>query len=134
MLKNFDAPSREECTVDRLQSNTPLQALNLLNDPSFIEAARAYAEKTLKQADDSNAISYAFERALARPPGREELIFLREFYQREMQRYRNDPAAAQEFLAIGQSPVAVEEDSAEMAAMTSVTRVILNLHETVTRN
>jgi len=134
MLKNFDAPSREECTVDRLQSNTPLQALNLLNDPSFIEAARAFAERSLKQADENEAISYAFERALARPPGKEELTFLREFHQRELQRYRNDPTAAKEFLAIGQSPVAVSEDPAELAAMTSVTRAILNLHETVTRN
>ena len=133
MLKNFDAPSREECAVERSQSNTPLQALNLLNDPSFTEAARALAERVLGEAGGDSAIADAFERVLLRPPGAEERDTLHGFHDRELDRFHDDPAAAAAFLGIGQRPVPAACEPAELAAMTSVTRAILNLHETVTR-
>jgi hypothetical protein len=132
MLKNFDAPSREECTVERPQSNTPLQALNLLNDPSFTEAARGLAELVLAEAPD-DAIAAAFERALARPASTDERHLLRGLHEREMERFGADPAAAGELIAIGQRPAPADRDPVTLAAMTSVCRAILNLHETVTR-
>ena len=130
MMKNFDAPSREECAVDRMQSNTPLQALNLLNDPSFTEAARALAELVV---GSENAIAVAFERVLARPPSTEEVDLLRGLHERELKRFGEDPKAAGEFLRIGQRSVPANLDPVRLAAMTSVTRAMLNLHETVTR-
>jgi len=123
-LMAFDAPARDECTMDRPYSNTPLQALNLLNDPSYVEAARALAE-------NSKSVSDAFERVLSRLPTREEKSVLEQVLAVELTRISADPEAVESLLGVGLK--APSEVSADVAAMTAVARVILNLHETITR-
>jgi hypothetical protein len=132
----FDAPSREECTVERPRSNTPLQALVLLNDPSYVEAARAFAEHVLRDGgkETGSRLQYAYRRALGRPARPEEVAVLSELYERHLKQYQADQAAAQGVQTVGDHPAAKDLDAAELAAWTSVTRVLLNLHETMTRN
>jgi hypothetical protein len=132
----FDAPSREECTVERPRSSTPLQALVLLNDPSYVEAARVFAEHIIKEGGDTLAdrLTWAYRRALSREPRSEEAKVLSELYQKHYQDYRNDPQAARRLISSGESPVPQKVDISELATWTSVARVILNLHETITRN
>ncbi|MGD9644872.1 MAG: PSD1 and planctomycete cytochrome C domain-containing protein [Pirellulales bacterium] len=136
MLSAFDAPSREECTADRVRSNTPLQALVLLNDTEFVEAARVFAEHLLREAGTSPAerIDLAMRRLLARGARPAETQLLAALHERHLAEYRADPASAAELLAVGAHPAPAELDAAELAAWTSVTRALLNLHETVTRN
>jgi hypothetical protein len=132
-LLNFDAPSREECTVNRVNSNTPLQALDLLNDPIYVEAARYFAQNVLKNGG-VDAIDWAFERALGRRPAEKERQVLVKLYQESLTEFRADPKAAGDFIHTGEKPVDPHVKPAELAAMTAVTRAILNLHETITRN
>ena len=134
MLKAFDAPTREECSPERAGSNTPLQALNLLNDPSFTEAARALATHLLAEPAGANdLIARTFQRCLSRPPSAAETEILNRFHAAELERFTANPTEATEFLAIGALPVAKELPPAQLAAATSVARAILNLHETITR-
>ncbi|HXG23698.1 MAG TPA: DUF1553 domain-containing protein, partial [Chthonomonadales bacterium] len=135
-LAAFDAPSREECTVNRTVSNTPMQALVLLNDPIFVEAARVFAERMLREGGTTleQRITYAYERALSRPPRREEIAVLKQLYEKERIHYHIDREAAQRLIATGEWPVPIDLDSAELAAWTAVARAILNLHETITRS
>ena len=134
-LMLFDAPSREECTVNRSRSNTPLQALVLLNDPVFVEAARVLAQNTLAAAKDFDGrLDRAFWQTVSRPPSAPEREMLRRLYHRGLARFQQDPAAAREFLAAGEAPHPEGFDVAQLAAMTTVARAVLNLHETITRN
>jgi hypothetical protein len=131
----FDAPNREECTADRPRSNTPLQALVLLNDPNFVEAARVWGELIMRRptSDREQAFRGAWAEATARPPTAAELQVLENLWQQHVAEYRQDPAAAKSLLTIAGQPLPADLDQAELAAWTSVARVILNLHETVTR-
>ena len=131
MLANFDAPSREDCIALRTASNTPQQALTLLNDPTYVEAARVWAAR-LQGADDGAKIDTAFRTALARLPTAEERSGLLQFLARLRDEYARRPEDARSLLATGQSP-APAGDPVELAAWTSVCRVVLNLHETLTR-
>lgn len=134
MLKAFDAPSREECTAARARSNTPLQALVLLNDPTFIEAARVYAQRIMKHTPElEDRMSWAFENAVSRPPSAEIKQALHEVYQAHLAHYQEHPEAAAELLGQGQQPADKSLNVAELAAWTGVARVILNLHELTTR-
>lgn len=135
MLKAFDAPSREECTAARSRSNTPLQALTLLNDPTFVEAARVFAERIMKEGGGSveERIQWAYREAVSRPPDPDVAAELNRIYDKHLACYQQQTAAASELIAEGNAPVADELDTAEMAAWTSVARVILNLHETIMR-
>ncbi len=131
----FDAPSREECTVERPRSNTPLQALVLLNDPTYVEASRAFAERILKGGDTTEKrIEFAYRQALNRKPLPEETKLLAALVEKHWKEYQTDKAAAKALLSEGARPMAKEFDPAELAAWTSVARVVLNLHETITRN
>ena len=134
-LLAFDAPSREECTVNRPVSNTPLQALVLLNDPIYVEAARAFAEKIARQGGRGfdTRLAFAFESALARPPQPEETKVLRGLFEQQLKRYQADKDAARRFLTLPDAPAPTGTDP-EMAAWMQVSRAILNLHETLTRN
>jgi hypothetical protein len=134
-LAAFDAPSREECTVDRPRSNTPLQALVLLNDPTFVEAARGFAMRILDEGGDTvdERLRFAFHEALNRPPTDQEKHVLSELQKNHLAEYQAETNRAEELLDIGELPAAKDGDTAEMAAWTSVARVILNLHETITR-
>jgi hypothetical protein len=135
-LANFDAPTREECTVNRVNSNTPLQALDLLNDPIFVEAARVFAEDILGKGGKTldGQLAWAFERSLERKPAESELKVLRDLHRNAALHFETDRAGAAGLVAIGDSPVPKSMKPADLAAMTSVARVILNLHEAITRD
>jgi hypothetical protein len=134
-LRAFDAPSREECAVDRPRSNTPLQALVLLNDPTYVEAARTLAERTFRSdKDNKNRIQFVYHQVLARQAQPEEIALLENLYDKHLSDYRKDAKAAGALLHVGYRPAPADVPVAELAAWTSVARVILNLHETITRN
>ncbi|HEU0119208.1 MAG TPA: PSD1 and planctomycete cytochrome C domain-containing protein [Bryobacteraceae bacterium] len=136
-LVAFDAASREECTMNRTASNTPLQALVLLNDPSFVEASRVFAQHTLQQSPAKTGearAGWAFRRALGRAPNAEELGVLAELYQKALRKFDSDPAGAAAMLRVGDAPGLSGANAAELAATMTVTRAVLNLHETITRN
>jgi hypothetical protein len=135
-LLAFDAPSREECTVSRPRSNTPQQALVLLNDPTYVEAARAFAERILQEGgnDDSNKLNWAYQTALSRIVNPNEANVLLNVLAKHREAYQANPQAADEYLSVGRRPVAENVNKSELAAWTSVARIILNLHETITRN
>lgn len=132
----FDASCREECSADRVRSNTPLQALALLNDPCEVEAARVFAEKILKEGGktDAEKIEFAFTRALSRSPKpgeREILLNLVTQYRKSL---AQDPGAAKAFLSVGDKPPSGDLSEGELAAWGGVARALFNLHETITRN
>jgi hypothetical protein len=135
-LVAFDAPSREECTVERPRSNTPLQALVLLNDPIYLEAARALAERIVREGGSTieARIQFVYRQALNRAAVPVEEKTLSALYQRHLQQYRANRQAAVALLGVGEHPAPKSGDAAELAAWTSVARVILNLHEMITRN
>ena len=135
MLANFDAPMRDECTANRITSNTPQQALTLLNDPTFVEAARVLAARLIHEesADDQARISRAFELAVARPAKDGEKGSLAALLTSQREYYRANPAEAEKATHAGIAPVPADLDKAELAAWTMVCRVVLNLHETITR-
>lgn len=134
-LLAFDASSREECVVDRVTSNTPLQALVLLNDPTYVESARVLAEKVLRYGGPTvdERIDWTFSRTLTRQPKSQERKTLADLYRKQLDRYSADKTSAEKLVRIGEWPAAKDLNVAELAAWTSVARVVLNLHETVTR-
>ena len=134
-LNTFDAPDREFCTIRRPQTNTPLQALVLLNDPTYTEAARKVAERAMHDGGSSPAerIAYAFKLATARPPANDELKVLCETYDRRLARFKTNGDAAAKLLATGESPRDPKLDVAELAAYTTVASMVLNLDETITK-
>jgi hypothetical protein len=135
MLLAFDAPSREECTAERPISNTPRAALVLLNDPSFVEAARVFGERILLEApgDDRSRAAWAFRQALARRPEPQEVDVLVELAAGQLARYRREPEAAQALIGIGIHRRAVDLDPAQLAAWTMAARALFNLSEFITR-
>ena len=135
-LANFDAPTREECTVNRINSDTPLQALDLLNDPIFVEAAKVFAENILDQGGKTvdAQLAWAFQRSLERKPDEAELKVLRDLHRTAALHFETDKKGAADLLAIGEAPVPATMNQSDLAAMTSVARVILNLHEAITRD
>jgi hypothetical protein len=135
MLRAFDAPSREECTTSRATSNTPLGALTMLNDPSFVEAARVLATRAIDEGGDSDddRLTFAWRAALSRPPTDRERASLRRLLEAERDDYARNPSAALELRSTGLAPVPEHLEPAELAAWTVVCRAILNLHETITR-
>jgi cytochrome c553 len=134
-LRAFDAPSREECTAERARSNTPLQALALLNDPTYVEAARVLAAATIKKGGVSfeGRLRWAYQRVLTRDPHQQEEVTLRALYDGQGKRYAVDPEAAKKLVDVGLAPPDKGLDEVEHAAWIAVTRVLLNLHETITR-
>lgn len=129
----FDAPTRDICTVSRQNTNTPLQALVLLNDPQYIEAARVLAENLGGETSVENQIQSAFYRIVCRPPSTEETTVLSTLYQTELERYTASTALADSLLAIGEKPVQSTAAKPELAALTIVTSTIFNLNEAVVR-
>ena len=134
-LATFDAPSREKCTARRGQTNTPLQALALLNDPTYVEAARALAQRALLEGgkDDENRLIYAFRLATARKPSGKEVDVLRGLLKGRRDVFRKDRPSAVKLLGVGESQRDRKLDPAEHAAWTTVASVILNLDETITK-
>jgi hypothetical protein len=136
MLKAFDAPSREECSCERPQSNTPLAALVLLNDPTFVEAARVFAARILREGGTTanERHRWAWQTALCRPPTDRELAATQRLLEAERLSLLADPTAVAQLLRTGLTPIPPELDLAELAAWTSVARSLFNLNEFVTRN
>jgi Protein of unknown function (DUF1553)/Protein of unknown function (DUF1549)/Planctomycete cytochrome C len=134
-LMAFDAPSREECTADRPVSNTPLQSLALLNDPTYVEAARAFGVRILQAgtADDSARLDFAFRQAFSRDPAANEREVLLAFLGRQRDRFRAEPEAAAKLLSVGIWEAPQKLDPVELAAWTSVSRALFNKHEFITR-
>jgi hypothetical protein len=130
MLANFDAPSRDESACTRNVSNTPQQALTLLNDPTFVEAARSLAESL--HGDDETKIQTVYLRTLARQPKAQEKQSLLSFLKTQRETFKATPDEASKLLMTGLRP-APKGDASELAAWTSLCRVALNLHETITR-
>ena len=134
-MVNFDSPNRETCTVRETRTNTPLQALDLMNDVTFIEAARKLAERMMTEGgnDVGQRIQFAYELVLSRPPKPEELQIVADTLSGFETRYREDRDSAKEFVSYGDSPVRKKLDLRELAAYSSVASLILNLDETVTK-
>jgi hypothetical protein len=131
----IDAPTREVCTVRRQRTNTPLAALVLMNDPTFLEAARHFAEKILSQGstDVTDQIAFAFDRALARPPSTQELQILQNLFQRRKTFYLANPEQAISLVRVGESERNDNLSAPLHAAWTTVASVILNLDESLSR-
>ncbi len=134
-MVTFDAPNRERCTSRRARTNTPLQALVLMNDPTYVEAARALAQRMVKEGgkDQAARVRYGFRLATARTPASEELDILLHIVQGQLADYRGDRKAAQALLAVGESGHDPRVDPTELAAWTTLASVILNLDETITK-
>jgi hypothetical protein len=131
----FDSPGREACTVRETRTNTPLQALDLMNDPTFVEAARAFAARMMREGGDSASperrIAAMFRAATARPPRSEELAILVAGFRDQETRFRHHPGAARALLNCGESRCDPRLDPIELAAYTVVSQTILNLDETI---
>jgi hypothetical protein len=134
-LSVFDAPNREVCSIGRLPTNTPLQALVTLNDPQFVEAARAFAIRLLEipHPGDRERLTAAFEITTARLPKPAELSTLEGALNRERQHFTAHPDAAGQLLAIGELAQNASHPLPEQAAWTQLAATLLNLSETVTR-
>jgi hypothetical protein len=134
-LATFDAPSRETCQVKRARTNTPLQALELLNDVAYVEAARSLAEIMLAEGGcaDDERVRAAFRRATARMPTPAELTVLQRGLDHYRDAYRADPEAARQLIHHGESPLDPRINPTELAAFTALAGVILNLDETITQ-
>ena len=124
VMTTFDAPNRETCTVRRMRTNTPLQALALMNAPQFVEASRGLAQR-MSGTDIAAKIRDGFRRGTARPPSEKELRILKDSYQRQLKYFSTSPDRITDYLN--------RPGSAETAALTSVASLILNLDETITR-
>jgi hypothetical protein len=135
-LTTFDAPSREVCQVRRARTNTPLQALELLNDTTYVEAARRLGQLMLTEGGTTpeQRIGYAFRRATSRWPTAAELRVLTRGLARYRQTFRADVAAAREYVRHGDSTVDAALDPVELAACTVAASIVLNLDETITRD
>ncbi len=134
MLKATDAPSREECTAQRPRSNTPLEALVMLNDPTMIEAAVSFANRltTGESGSDADRLQRGFMIALSRAASEAEIVAMQNLLRDERQYYKQHPDEARALL---QGAAKIESDNAiELAAWTSTARALLNMYETVSRN
>lgn len=131
----FDAPFREACTLRRPRTNTPLQSLNLMNDPTYVEAARFLAGRILTESepDIKARLTYGFRLVLARSPRPSEIAVLIDGYERSRADFASDPGAVAELLKVGATRSPEAYDPAELAALAMVSSTILNLDETVTK-
>jgi hypothetical protein len=134
-MMNFDAAGRETCVVRETRTNTPLQALTLLNDETFVEAARVLAQRMLREGGSTpeSRVTLAFHLATGRRPSQAELKVLVADLVGHLDEYRRDRRAAEKLLSIGEFPRDEKLDVSELAAYTTVASLILNLDETITK-
>ena len=132
----LDAPSRETCTVRRERTNTPLQALMLMNDPQFIEAARFLAQRTIDEAlpDDEASLRWMFHQCLKRAAKPSEIDTILSVYQTWNSRFQNDQESAKGLVRIGEQPSPETYDPADLAAWTMVANLLLNMDEFISKN
>ncbi len=132
----IDAPSREACVMRRERTNTPLLSLLLFNDPQFVEAARALAERTLRESgtDARSRAAYMFQLCTCRPPTKGELDDLVQGFNEDLATYKKDPEAAKQLISVGQRSTEFPPDPIELAAWTMTANLLFNLDEVVTKN
>ena len=129
-MVTFDAPSREACTVRRIRTNTPLQALVTLNDPVYVEAAQALGRKvSATPGTTGDRVTLAFRMCLCRVPSDKELAVLTKLYDDSKAKFAKDAKKATELATIPIGPLPKGADAADLAAWTTVTNVLLNLDE-----
>jgi hypothetical protein len=135
-LSTFDAPSREACSVRRERTNTPLQALLLMNDPQYVECARAFAERTIREAGEEPAdrAAHMFRLATCRAPDDEELKELLSTYHEHLTAYQEDVESAKRLIEVGESTPDESFEPSELAAWTMIGNLILNLDEVISKN
>ena len=135
-MSTFDAPSREACVLRRERTNTPLQALLLLNDPQYFEAARGLALRVLDQggATDAERLSFMIRLCTARQPSEEAVAELTSLLAAQRVAYKDDVEAAKKLIAIGTAPADTSMDPSELAAWTMLANTVLNLDEVVCKN
>jgi hypothetical protein len=135
-MVNFDAPNREQSCARRERSNTPLQALQLLNDVQHVEAARGLAQRVLTSGEKTpqGRIEFLFKTVLSRNPTAKEIELLDKQIATHMQRYQGAPQDAQQLIQLGESKPSADLTPAELAAYTLAASTILNMDETLTRN
>jgi hypothetical protein len=131
----FDAPFRETCALRRSRSNTPLQALNLLNDPTYVEAARFLAQRMIKEGGTSieSRLSHGFRLLLGRNPSKQEFQVLAAAVERSIKDFTKDPEAAKQLLTLGEAKKDDKLPPSELAAYTTVASTLINLDETITK-
>ena len=129
-LTAFDAPDREKCTASRILTNTPMQALVLMNDPTYVEAARVLASKALKTPDPAD---FLFRAVLTREPSAAEKSMLNALAERNVVKFRQNPQAASKLVRVGESPADPNLDLAALAGWTTTASVVLNLDEAITK-
>lgn len=135
-MTTFDAPSREAFCVKRERSNTPLQALQLMNDVQHFEAARAFAQRMMKEGGStvSDRLTFGFQAATGRAPSKQEAEVLKDSYFKQLVRYEKDVEAAKKAISYGESKADATLNVSELAAYTMVANMVLNLDEVVTKN
>lgn len=134
VLGTFDAPSREACTVRRPRTNTPLQALAMLNETTFVEASRKLGERIMTHASgERDRLKFGFELCLARPPSDREIAALTRVVSLERERFQSHPELAKALLTVGASPVDKTLDPGELAAYAAAASAILNTDEFMTK-
>jgi Protein of unknown function (DUF1553) len=131
----FDAPSREFCTLRRSRSNTPLQALTLLNDPQFVETSRAFAQRMMLEGGDSfeRRAIYGFRLVTSRMPTSAEMSIMRQLFEEQKTAFEADRAGAEQYLRVGAFRARADMDPAELAAWSTLASMLLNLDEALTK-
>lgn len=131
----FDAPNREACVMRRPRTNTPLQALNLLNDVQYVEAARKMAERLIRQggAEPADKVRFGFKLVASREPRPSELTILLDLYDWQRRYFEENPQAAESLLSVGESPRDGQLPVVELAAWSMVCNALMNLDETITK-
>lgn len=134
-MNAFDAPSREACLVRRERTNTPLQALLLMNEQQFVEAARALGERTMKQGGSTpeDRLRFLFRSVTARNPEGAELAELQTMYAAQLKTFQTDTKAAQQLIAVGETRADPALNAGDLAAWTMVANLVMNLDEVITR-
>ena len=133
-MMTFDAASRDLCTVKRQETNTPLQALVLLNDPQIIEASRLIAKNAIdRNKEIGDQIKYIFKLATSRTPDEEELSMLNNYYNSMVQKVDEEGIDPQDYLSIGDFEIDSSYSKKQLAALALTAHTILNLDETITR-
>jgi len=134
-MSTFDAPSREQCTVSRARTNTPLQALVLMNDVQYVEAARNLAQRVMTEGGKTfeDRITFTFRLATSRKPNTNELSILKSIYDSHSKEYQADVEAAKKLISVGESKADPALNVSELATWTMISNLILNLNETITK-
>ena len=134
-MMTFDAASRDQCTVKRQNTSTPLQALVMLNDPQIVEASRMLAYRSVDDIDDGldERIEYMFQLATSRIPNKDEVKALKDFYYEEEERFLNDTDSAEKYLKVGNFQMEEIIEPHRLAALSAVGSAIMNLDESITR-